>query len=96
MRKRIDFLEQLFKKLQCRTEILQFLRDEKLISDDLMQTILHENHLTHTTKIAMLLNDLVKEEKLQLVDYEWTVLPKEFLKLTIVSAEDKKEFFYSV
>lgn len=96
MRRKIDFLDRLFKVLQCRVEILRFLRDEKLITDDVMQNILHDQHQTHSTKIAMMLEELVQAEKLQLVDYEWTILPKELLKLTIVSAEAKKEFTYSV
>ncbi len=96
MRKQIDFLERLFVTLKCRTEILQFLKDEKLITDDEMQTILHEQHQSHPTKIAMLLSELQTKEALQLVDYEWTILPKELLKLTIVSENGKTEFLYSV
>lgn len=96
MKRQIDFLDRLFVKLKCRVEILQFLKDEKMISDDEMQTLLHEQHQTHSTKIAMMLNDLLQSEKLQLVDYEWTILPKELMRLTIVSETAKKEFLYSV
>lgn len=96
MRRKIDFLTRLFEVLQCRVDILQFLKDEKLINDDAMQTILHDQHQTHSTKIAMLLEELLKEEKLQLVSYEWSILPKELLSLTIVATNAKKEFIHSV
>ena len=96
MRRKIDFLDRLFEKLKCRIDILQFLKDEHLITDDQMQTILHEQHNQHSTKIAMLLEELRVADKLQLVDYEWSILPKELLCLTLVSAEGKREFSYSV
>lgn len=96
MKRKIEFLDRLFKVLQCRVEILQFLKDEKLITDDVMQNLLHDQHQQHSTKIAMMLEELAQSDKLQLVDYQWTILPNELLKLTIVSAEAKKEFTYSV
>ena len=96
MRKKIECLDRLFATLNCRYELLQFLKDEKIVSDDTMQTILNENHVTHSTRIASLLHELEAEEKLQLVAYEWTVLPKEFVQLTIVTPQAKKEFTYSV
>lgn len=94
MRKKIECLDRLFVLLKCRTDILQFLKDEKLINDDTMNAILIEHHATHSTKIATILEDLVKADRLQLVDYEWTILPKELVKLTIVTPVTKKEFGY--
>ena len=96
MRKKIDFLNRMFDRLKNRNDILEFLKLHKLINDDVMQNILHENHKTHSTVIAMLLQDLATEEKVQLVSYDWTILPKETMKLTIVTETDKKEFIYSV
>lgn len=94
--KKIEFLENLFKKLQCRVEILGFLRDEKIISDDVVAHILNDPHNTHSTQIFSLLEKLQKEDKLQLVDYEWAILPKELIKLTLVTHSTKREFTYSV
>ena len=96
MLKTIEALNRLFAVLNCRTDILQHLKDEKLITDDVMQTLLNEHHTTHAPKIASLLSEMQKSEKLQLVDYEWTILPKEYLKLTIVSRNSKKEWIYTV
>jgi hypothetical protein len=61
-----------------------------------MQGILHDAHQTHSTRIASLLHELAQAEKIQLLSYEWTLLPKELLRLTIVTDSDKKEFTYSV
>lgn len=94
--KKIECLEYLFKKLQCRVEVLQFLTDEKLIADGVMGEILNEPHNSHSTQVFTLLEKLQQSDKLQLVDYEWTFLPKEFAKLTLVTHSTKKEFTYAV
>jgi len=96
MRKKIEFLDRMFDRLKNRVEILEFLKLSRLINDDTMQSILHGNHKTHSTAIATLLNSLVSEEKVQLISYDWTILPNEVMKLTIVTDADKKEFVYSV
>lgn len=96
MRKRIDMLNRLFDTLKCRNDILQYLKDEKIIDDNLMQAILHEHHTQHATRIAGMLDELQRAEKLQLVDYEWQILPKELVKLTLVSKTSKKDFTYTV
>lgn len=96
MRRKIEFLDRMFDRLKNRIEIMEFLKLSKLISDDTMQNILHDNHQMHSTVIASLLDELVQKEKVQLVSYDWTILPKESLKLTIVTDTDKKEFSYSV
>lgn len=96
MRKKIECLNRLFDLIKCRTDILQFLKEEKIISDDLMQSILHEHHTQHAPRIATLLDELASKDQLQLVDYEWAILPKEVVKLTLVSKSNKKDFSYSV
>jgi hypothetical protein len=40
------------------------------------------------------LNKAVEDKKLQLLDFEWTYLPLEFIKLTCVSEEGKTEFIH--
>ena len=92
MIKQIDCLKALFKKAQCRQELLEFLAEEKVIPHISVQDILHSNHNTHASQIAMILDGAAKEEQLQLVDYEWTILPVTKIKLTIVSNNTKKEF----
>lgn len=92
MIKKIDCLKALFKKAQCRQEVLEFLAEEKIIPQVSVQDILHSNHNTHASQIAFILDSAEKEESLQLVDYEWVILPVSKIKLTIVSNNTKKEF----
>ena len=96
MRKKIEFLNRLFDTIKCRNDVLQFLKEEKLIDDNLMQAVLHEHHTQHAPRIAGMLDELQRADKLQLVDYEWQILPKELVKLTLVSKTSKKDFTYSV
>lgn len=96
MRRKIDFLKKMFSLMDCRQDILLFLRDDGLISDDDMQRLLHEDHNYHPIKIASLIDDLSTKGSLQLASYEWSILPKEHMCLTLVSETDKKEFIYSV
>jgi len=84
----------MFKMLNNRQEILEFLVESKVIPAIAVQGILHSNHNTHAAQIAQILDSAVKEEQLQLVDYEWNILPIEKLCLTIVSDVTKKEFRY--
>ncbi len=96
MLKQIDCLNKIFGLLKCRNDILEFLVSEKLITSDKMHHILHSTPTTHATTIAFLLKELQHEEKVQLVSYEWTVLPKEYINLTIVTNSSKKEWTYGI
>ncbi len=96
MQKKIEFLNRMFKLLNNRFEILDFLKQEKIITDDTMQNLLNQHHSSHASLIASLLDELIKTEKFQLLNYEWTVLPKELLQLTIVTDQTKKQFTYTV
>jgi len=95
MKRRVEFLNRIFDLLKCRTTILNFLKEEKLITDDAVQTLMNEHHSSHAIRIANLLADLAKQDKLQLVDYEWTILPVEHLKLTLVTTHTKREFEFN-
>jgi hypothetical protein len=95
MIKNIDFLNRLFTLMQNKVEILEHLKSEFLINDDMMQGILTSHHTQHASKIVFLLKDLENSGAIQLLSYEWTILPTEFLKLTIVSKHSKKEFIYA-
>ena len=94
--KKIQCLDELFTKLDCRVEVLQFLKDEKLITDDVMASTLNEIHTSHSSRVFTILNELQNNDNVQLIDYEWTILPKQFIRLTIVTDRTKKDFTYTV
>lgn len=95
MKRQIDFLNRLFDLIKCRSELLQYLKEEKLVTDIAIKSILNEHASTHAKQIYDLMLSLAKDDKLQLVDYEWTILPFERLKLTLISHSGKKEFEYN-
>lgn len=89
---KVQFLEKMFSTAKNRQDILDFLVQQLALTDDERVRLLHEDHSSHAVKIANLLEDLQKSNKLNLVDYEWTMLPEKMMKLTIVGSTDKKEF----
>jgi hypothetical protein len=93
--RKVEFLDRIFKKLKCREEILLFLKDEKVLTDNEVQLILNENHQNHASRIFTLLETLQANEQILLVEYQWTMLPKELMMLTIVTKLAKKEFIYT-
>ena len=94
MNKKVECLNQLFKLLQCRQELLEFLTEEKIIEPIRIQEILHSNHNTHASQIATILNEAETKEQLQLVEYDWSILPVQTICLTLVSNNAKREFKY--
>lgn len=95
MKRKIECLERLFSLLKCKVELLQFLKEERIITDDIMQTLLVQHHSMHANKIATIMAEATRDTKLQLVDYEWSILPLELVRLTIVTHNTKRVFEYS-
>ena len=96
MKRKIECLERLFNLLKCKVDLLQYLKEDGVITDDTMQRLLNDHHSLHANRIATIMEDAVRENKLQLVDYEWSILPMELVRLTIVSNKSKKIFEYSI
>ena len=46
--------------------------------------------------ICSILDQAAKEDKLILLDYEWTLLPLEIIKVTCVTETEKREFTYGL
>jgi hypothetical protein len=82
----------MFATQKNQSEVLSFLVEQLAITNDQKDRLLHEDYRTHPTQIANLLEELQKSEKLQLVDYEWQMLPKNVMRLSIVGSTDKREF----
>lgn len=75
-------------------ELLAFLVSEKLSSMEELNKI--KGNSTSTCKaMCLLLKELQSKDKLQLLDYEWHLLPVERIKITLVTDRAKKEFVYN-
>jgi hypothetical protein len=75
-------------------EVMSFLLDEKLVSLDMIKSI--KNSPSESKELRDLIESLKTTEKLQLVEYQWVLLPKEYATLMLVSDRRTKEFgFYT-
>lgn len=84
---RLDYLS------GSKNEILGFLLLEKIITVDTIASV--NKSPTPSKELQILLYDLQKTEKFQLLEYVWEVLPKEHISIMIVTDSVKKEFTYS-
>lgn len=73
--------------------ILQFLKQEGLVDDNQMRSV--KNSSDHAKEVQAILRDLQVKNKLQLLEYEWSVLPVENIKITIITDRDSKEFIFN-
>jgi hypothetical protein len=90
--KEIESLARLNELISAYDSILEFLLAENLISREEVKAIKSSSETPKVlhTKLA----HLSKTLKLQLLEYEWVVLPLERVKITIVTDRDSKEFSY--
>lgn len=74
-------------------DILEFLFSEKLASRDLIRATKQNANLPK--EIDALLQSLTQDNKLQLLEYEWTILPIERIKITLITDNVSKEFTFN-
>jgi len=73
-------------------DILQFLKLENLVDDNQMKSV--KLAADHAKEVQGILRDLQLAQKLQLLEYEWSVLPVENITITLVTDRNKKEFSF--
>lgn len=89
---KIDCLDRMFKLAQNMGELVNFLYDEKLINRNDVESVGKEPDKARA--VYELLKRLKDEDKLLLLDYEWTILPVERIKVSIVTEVVAREFTY--
>ena len=94
MDKKVKCMNRLFELLQCKNEIIEFLLKEKLVDVEEKDHIVLSHVSGHAGKLFSILDNAMKEDKVQLLDFEWSILPKETLSLTIVTNMDKLHLNY--
>jgi hypothetical protein len=87
------FVRMLLEKELCEDKIVQFLIDEFIITVDESMAI-KTAYLPIDDKVSIICKWLTKDT-LQLVSYEWQILPKEFYQLTIVAPHNSLEIVSS-
>jgi hypothetical protein len=73
--------------------IIEFLLSEALINKDEVKELRRSPDLAKA--LQLILARLSKEEKLQLLEYTWNVLPVEQIRIYIVTNRSSQEFSYS-
>jgi hypothetical protein len=74
-------------------EILQFILDEKLIEKEKVKDIKHSSD--QAKELQIFLKNLSKTDKIQLLEYEWVILPVERIKISVVTNRSSKEFTFN-
>lgn len=74
-------------------DILQFLKLEQLVDDNQMKSV--KLSADHAKEIQQILRDLQVRNKLQLLMYEWNVLPVENILISIITERNSKEFTFN-
>lgn len=74
-------------------EILQFLKLEGLIDDVQMKSV--KLSPDHAKEVQQILRGLQVTNKLQLLMYEWSVLPVENIMISIITERNAKEFTFN-
>ena len=93
----LECLQRLIKKTNCQQEITDWLIAEKLISKDAATAIYaNKSHVKIIYEIHKTLQSLRDNERVQLLDYVWNILPVEQIRITIVSDNERHEFTHGI
>lgn len=93
MKREIECLSRLQGLTSQLEDILMFLKLEGLVDDNQMKTI--KMSADHPKEVQAILRDLQVRDKLQLLQYEWSVLPVENILITIITERNSKEFSFN-
>lgn len=73
--------------------ILDFLVQESLLDKQTLEVVKRSPNLAKS--VQELLNSLRESGKLQMLEYEWTLLPEENIRIYIVTDRNHVEFSYN-
>ena len=74
-------------------EILKFILDEKLIEKETVKSIMQSSD--QAKELQNFLKNLSKTDMIQLLEYEWVILPVERIKISMVTSRSSKEFTFN-
>lgn len=74
-------------------DILGFLKQENLVDDNQLRSV--KLSADHPKEVRGILADLKVKQKIQLLQYEWSVLPVENIAITIITDRNQKEFIFN-
>ena len=91
--KEIECLKRLHETTSQLSDILLFLKQELLVDDNQIKTV--KLQADHPKEVQAILRDLQLKGKLQMLEYEWSVLPVENIRIHIITDRNQKEFVFN-
>lgn len=91
----IECLKILNSKIECFNDMIDFLSKEKIIDRNTTHKLAIELKLELPYALHKTLNTALEEETLQLVDYNWVLLPQETIAVTIITKHSRKDFTWN-
>ena len=74
-------------------DMLQFLKLEGLVDDNQMKSV--KMSADHAKEMQQILRDLQVKNKLQLLIYEWNILPVENICVSIITERNQADFSFN-
>lgn len=93
LKREIECLQRLQELTGQLEDVLAFLKLENLIDDNQIRTV--KLSADHPKEVRGILQDLKVRQKLQLLQYEWSVLPVENIIITVITDRNQREFIYN-
>jgi hypothetical protein len=91
-RDRVDALTRLNQLTGQLEDIVNFLLEEKLITDSQLKSV--KFSADRAKEVELILNLLQKSGSIQLLEYKWVILPTETINIYIVTDKNYKNFYY--
>ena len=91
----IECLIKLNSKVECFSDMIELLSNEKVIDLHTRHKLLSELPLELPYAIHKTLNNALQAEALQLVDYNWVILPKETISVTVITKHSRRDFTWN-
>ena len=92
MNKKVECIKRLFKKQSCYHTMCEWLIELKLLTKQEANTFTREQERAEF--MLLILEKAEKEEKFMLLDFEWTILPLETIKIMITTEREEKVFSF--
>lgn len=90
---KVDCIKRLL-DVNCASSMIDFMIKERIVNKELYIDALNDQVIAEITYLA--LTRALSEERIMLADFEWSILPKELIKITIVTPEIHEEFTYGL
>ena len=90
--KKIECISRLIELNNAYSEICEWLIEQKIIT--LSEVQIRTRKQEQAEFVFFSLKEACDKDMLMLLDFEWSILPQELIKITCITYREKKEFTY--